>query len=409
MDPKCRQWAEGVSTVRLACDRFGDYIDPVAEDTSNNRTHDHQMRRAPTTTHPIPATLLILLIILGSACGPLGDWSSGRGRITVVQERWISAWNIVSNLDSPALWRGPEEIWVVSTAKGTHDLWVHDATDGTLLHRVGGRGDGPGRFDYPNGIAIVGDLLLVVERDSHRVQMLSLPDFRSMGSFGADELIRPYGIALFSRDDGTLAVFVTDSYGIELNVPGLASLTGDFTRRVKELRLQLGSDGVPEASFVQAFGQGEGPGALRVVESIQVDEEHGVLLIADELNLELELYDLEGEYLDRTVGAGLYRYGEPEGIALYRCGPDGYWILTDQGKSRSVFHVLDRQTFQHLGSFAGRITANTDGVWLDQGEVPGLGRGILLASHLDGGVAAFAWDDIGTALGLRTGCESPSP
>jgi 3-phytase len=178
---------------------------------------------------------------------------------------------------------------------------------------------------------------------------------------------------------------------------------------VKQFELQVGSDEAPEASFVRAFGQGEGPGALRVVESIQVDEEHGVLLIADEHRFELELYNLEGEYLDRTVGAGLYRYGDPEGIALYRCGSDGYWILTDQGEARSVFHVLDRQTFQHLGSFAGRVTANTDGIWLDQGEVPGLGQGILLASHLDGAVAALAWEDVATALGLRTGCGGPSP
>jgi 3-phytase len=364
------------------------------------------MRQQPRS---IPLIVTALLFLLGSACGPLGESASGRRRVTVVPERWISAWNIVSNQDSPALWRGTEEIRVVTTAKGTHDLWVYDATDGTLLKRVGGQGDGPGQFNYPNGIAILGDLLLVVERDSHRVQMLSLPDFRSMGSFGAEELIRPYGIALFSREGGTLVVYVTDDYGNELYIPGLARPTRDFTRRVKQFQLRVGSDGVPEASFVRAFGQGEGPGALRVVESIQVDEAHGVLLIADELNFELELYNLEGEYLDRTVGAGLYRYGEPEGIALYRCGSDGYWILTDQGEARSVFHVLDRQTFQHLGSFAGRITANTDGIWLDQGEVPGLGKGILLASHRDGGVAAFAWEDVGTALGLRTGCGGPSP
>ena len=90
-----------------------------------------------------------LLILLGLACEPLGEWSSRRGTITVVPERWVSAWNLVGNLDSPALWRGPEEIWAVSTAKGTHDIWVYDATDGTLLKRVGRRGDGPGGAGRP--------------------------------------------------------------------------------------------------------------------------------------------------------------------------------------------------------------------------------------------------------------------
>jgi 3-phytase len=327
--------------------------------------------------------------------------------IALVPERWISAWNRGSDLDSPTLWRGPEGERVIVTAKGAHQLWVFDAADGTLLMRVGRHGDDPGELDYPNGIAIAGDLLLVVERDNRRVQLFSLPTFTSLGWFGSGELVNPFGIALYPTNDSTLSVYVTDDYGNERYVPGLSDPTGDFTRRVKEYEVRVDTAALPQASFVRAFGQGEGPGALKVVESIQVDQDNGVLLVADEHHFELELYSLEGEYLERTVAAGLYRYGEPEGIALYRCGAEGYWILTDQGERRSVFHILDRQTFQHLGSFAGRVTANTDGIWLDQGEIPGLGRGTLLASHLDGAVAAFAWQDIGAALGLRTDCGIP--
>jgi 3-phytase len=92
---------------------------------------------------------------------------------------------------------------------------------------------------------------------------------------------------------------------------------------------------------------------------------------------------------------------------LYRCGDQGYWILTDQGETRTVFHLLDRRTFEFLGSFAGEVTANTDGIWLTQETVAGLGRGALFALHDDGGVAAFAWDDIASAFGLRTGCTLP--
>jgi 3-phytase len=89
---------------------------------------------------------------------------------------------------------------------------------------------------------------------------------------------------------------------------------------------------------------------------------------------------------------------------LYRCGTEGYWILTDQGGTRSIFHVLDRRTFERLGSFAGEVTANTDGIWLTQGTVPGLGQGALVALHDDGGLGAFAWEDVAGALGLETGC-----
>jgi 3-phytase len=382
------------------------------------------MRRNLNISFGLLATLSTLL---GSACGPQEGSPAGSETfdsqqehespvptdltgVTIVPERWVSAWDTTSNLDSPAFWGGQGRYWVVSTAKGTHDLWVHDATDGTLVQRVGHQGAGPGEFNYPNGIAIIGDLLLVVERDNHRIQMMSMPDFRSLGWFGTEELIRPYGIAFFQGDDGALEVYVTDDYGNEMDLPEGVDPTGDFTRRVNRFRLLPGSNGTPETIFLGSFGEADGPGALLVVESIQVDEEQGFLVVADEHRFELELYDLEGRYLNRTVGADIYRHGDPEGIMLYRCGGDGYWILTDQGETRSVFHILDRRTFEPLGTFAGEVTANTDGIWLEQGEVPGLGPGALFALHDDGGLAGFAWDDIASALGLRGGCNfRPSP
>ncbi|MGD2123773.1 MAG: phytase [Gemmatimonadota bacterium] len=330
--------------------------------------------------------------------------SSSSGIVTI-SERWLSAWDTTANLDSPAVWVGEGEVWVVTTAKGTHDLWVHDASTGALLRRVGKPGSGPGEFNYPNGIAIVGDLLLVVERDNHRVQALALPGFEPLGDFGADVLERPYGIAVSETPDA-LSVYVTDDYGNDIDLPDGVAPTGDFTRRVKQFRVSLAPEGV-EAELVRTFGEAEGPGAILVAESIQVDEEQSLLLIADEFNLELEAYSLDGSYLGRTVGSDLYDHGDPEGIMLYRCGSSGYWILTDQGFARTVFHVLDRVTMEHLGSFSGEVTANTDGIWLTQASVPGLGQGALFALHDDGGLAAFAWDDIGQALGLQTGC-SPS-
>jgi 3-phytase len=339
--------------------------------------------------------------------------------IPIIPERWVSAWDTTANLDSPAYWAGDTEAWVVTTAKGTHDLWVHDASNGELVRRVGRMGTGPGEFNYPNGIAVVGDLVLVTERDNHRVQVLSLPDFESLGTFGEESLDRPYGIAFLEASDGSLTVYVTDDYGNGVERPDGVAPTGDFTRRIKEYRVVLsGGVGAPEdsepipgvqAALVRSFGEADGPGAILVAESIQVDEDQGILLVADEFSFELEVYDLDGRYLGQTVGAGLYSHGDPEGIMLYRCGGDGYWILTDQGLTRSVFHVLDRVSMEHLGSFAGEVTANTDGIWLDQGLVPGVGQGALFALHDDGGLSAFAWEDIAGTLDLSSGCDVQVP
>lgn len=384
---------------------------------------DRRMRCKPTA---LPSTAgAVLLILLGTACGPQENGGSGDSlpdaghleeeevraypaeleEVLVVPERWVSAWDTASNLDSPAFWSGPQGDWVVATAKGTHDLWLFDASTGALLRRVGGKGAGPGQFQYPNGIAVLGDFLYVVERDNHRVQVFSLPEFGTVGSFGSEDLVRPYGIALYADPGGAVEVYITDDYGNEEDLPEGQEPSGDFTRRLSHFRVSLGN-GPMDAGLVRRFGEPDGPGALRVVESIQVDETFGNLLVADEHGFELEVYALDGTYTGQTVGSGLYRFGDPEGIMLYRCGREGYWILTDQGERRTVFHVLDRESFGYLGSFTGEETANTDGIWLTQKRIPGLGGGALFALHDDGGLAAFAWEDIAGAMELETGCTT---
>lgn len=329
--------------------------------------------------------------------------------VVVVPERWMSPYDRASDLDSPAYWSGQGRSWVIATAKATDDLWLFHAPSGRLVRRIGRGGDDPGEFDRPNGIAVIGDLLLVVERDNARVQVLSLPEFTPLGSFGQSELVFPYGIAFRPNDDGSIDVFVTDDYGNEADLAEGTEPRGDFTRRVKHYRLHV-DPAAPEGSrvdarLVRAFGEAEGPGALRIVETIQLDAAQDLLLVTDEFGYEQEAYSLDGRYLGRTIAADVYRHGDPEGVMLYRCGAsDGYWILTDQGDTRSVFHVLERSTFEHLGSFAGEATANTDGIWLTQERVENLGAGALFAVHDDGGLAAFAWSDIAAALGLRGDC-----
>jgi 3-phytase len=62
--------------------------------------------------------------------------------------------------------------------------------------------------------------------------------------------------------------------------------------------------------------------------------------------------------------------------------------------------VFERASLAHLGSFAGRTVANTDGVWLDQGASTRFPEGVFYAVHDDQGVGAFDWRDIATALQL---------
>ena len=145
------------------------------------------------------------------------------------------------------------------------------------------------------------------------------------------------------------------------------------------------------------------------VESIWGDPANDRLLIAEEDETGgrvIKVYDFDGRYSGPTIGDGIFRT-EPEGIALYECADgSGYWIATDQDGGRNVFHLFDRRSLTHLGGFAGRVTRNTDGIWLAQQPLPEFPAGVLFAVHDDRAVAAFDWRDVTAALGLPEACGS---
>ena len=102
-----------------------------------------------------------------------------------------------------------------------------------------------------------------------------------------------------------------------------------------------------------------------------------------------------------------YFPSQAEGIALYACGDgSGYWISTDQGETSNSFHIFDRQTLEHVGSFAGETTMNTDGIALTQVGFGPFPNGAFYAVHDDQSIAAFSWAEIADRLGLRKDCSS---
>jgi 3-phytase len=319
----------------------------------------------------------------------------------VVGEAFVTGAAPLSNLDSPAVWHAPDgAAWIITTGKSSHRLHVHDARSGELLGRVGGRGSGPGEFHRPNGIAVAGDLVLVVERDNARVQMLSLPAFESIGAFGAGSLRRPYGIAVLPRSATVLDVFVTDNYA---GAAGGLPPDRELGQRVHHYRLDTGA-GPVAARHVRAFGDTAGAGRLFDVESLAVDPDAGLLLIADELAGDVKVYRADGTFTGRVLWGDVIRH-EPEGIVLYRCGAEGgYWILADQHRTMNRFLVFERRSFALAGAFAGMRVRNTDGLALTQQPVGAMAAGVLYAVDSDRAVGAFPWSDVAAALGLRDDC-----
>lgn len=307
------------------------------------------------------------------------------------------------NIDSPAVWHGPSgQHWLFATSKAGHSVNLFDAVNGRMLGRVGGLGVELGQFNRPNGVAVVDDYLLVVERDNRRVQILSLPDLRGLATFGADELRKPYGLWVHRKGPGDFRVYVTDSYE---TADGGTPPPAQLGERIRVYQVEaIGA--LAEGELVATFGATEGKGVLHVVESIFGDPAHDRLLIADEdedasRGLNLKVYDLAGNFSGQTMGDGLFKY-QAEGIALYVTGEkSGFWICADQGKIENLFHVFDRETLKHLGTFRGEHTLNTDGVWVTNKPMPRLPAGAFYAADADMATTAFSWAEIAAALGLE--------
>jgi len=103
------------------------------------------------------------------------------------------------------------QVWVTNLA--AHRIEVFDGASGAHLRSIGGRGDGPGRFGLPRGLARTPDgRICVVDMLNNRVQVLdALGNWRqdvgqpgdNVGCFG-----RPKHVAV--GPDGT--IFVTDAF-----------------------------------------------------------------------------------------------------------------------------------------------------------------------------------------------------
>jgi 3-phytase len=260
-------------------------------------------------------------------------------------------------------------------------------------------------MDRPNGIAVVDDVVFVVERDNARVQVFALPDLESRGTYGDGDLVLPYGIAIVSEGSGSYSTYITDNYELSEDVVPPDSLLDE---RVRHYRVTVVEESV-EAVLVGTFGDTEGDGVLRVVESIAADAVHDRLLVAEEQEgaSMIKAYTLGGSFRGELIPEEFFPH-QAEGIVLYACGDQGYWVATDQGEAVNTFHVFDRLTLQHLGSFRGRGVLNTDGVALTQVAFPGFPTGAFFAVHDDGNVAAFRWQDVAGPLGLRSDCTPPA-
>jgi 3-phytase len=328
-----------------------------------------------------------------------------------ISEAFVTALTPKDNIDSPAAWRATDgKTWLFATAKEGKGLVLYDGDTGATLRSVGTEGSRPGQFKRPNGIAVSGNHLFVVERDNRRVQVLSLPSLATVATFGEDELQQPYGLFIREHVSGEREVLVTDAYMVGEDAKGddIPPPLAELDRRVQRYLVEVDGEKVVAVNL-GAFGDTTSAGAIRVPESLWGDVANDRLLISEEdvaTGTAYRDYTMAGEFRGSNVGLGRFK-AQAEGVTLWSC-PDGsgYWLTTDQFKDLSLFHVFDRKSLQHLGAFAGKTVANTDGVWLQQGATTRFPMGVFYAVHDDMGVGAFDWRDIAAALKLRVSCDA---
>lgn len=373
--------------------------------------------------HPLPpsraaaaALLALALALAGCAGSPTVATAPvtppavpAPSAATVVPEAFLTAPLREHEIDSVAAWAGPAgQTWLIATGKQSNQLVVFDGDSGEFLFTVGGPGKGPGQFMRPNGIAVHGDLVFVVERDNARVQALQLPEFTPVLSFGQGELRTPYGLWINPVAPDELELLVTDSFMADFRTELLPPMA-ELNQRVKRYRVRMFGE-LPQATLLGNFGDTTPAGAMRMVESIAGDPAHDRLLIAEEdrrVGTTLREYRMDGTYTGRDLPPERFQ-SQAEGVALWAC-PDGsgYWITVDQSAQRTVFNVFDRVDLAFRGSFSGERVAVTDGIWLHATGTRRFPYGVLYASHDDRGVGAFDWKAVASALSLRRDCTGP--
>lgn len=324
--------------------------------------------------------------------------------VVAIQEAFTTLRDETDNVDSPAVWHGEDgEDWLLATAKQGNVIIVYDAATGEIITRFGKTGNGLGELSRPNGIAVIDDLAVIVERDNRRIQVFSLPGFEPLGTFGESVLRFPYGLTI-DLSEGKYHLYVTDNYETADEETPPADSLG---QRVHHFVFTVENKKVT-ARHIKAFGETEGKGVLHKVESLLIDRDYNRLLIADEHeeHRNVKIYDVEGNFTGQVIPHNYFFY-EPEGIVLWECDGDnsGYYIMVDQGKINNTFQVFDRKTLEYIGGFGGEITLNTDGIAITQKAFGDFKHGAFYPVHNDGSLTAISWEDIAKTLGLRYDCK----
>jgi myo-inositol-hexaphosphate 3-phosphohydrolase len=287
------------------------------------------------------------------------------------------------NYDDICFWRdpvNPDDSLVFVTSKDVPPaVEVFRLATGEFLESITD-------FEEPNNCDVTGNMLVTTDRAGRRVVAHHIPDFTLVATFGSG-LSQPEGVTVLHDDDRSLA-YVTDK-AQAVHVYDLA--TFQLVR-----------------SFSTGFSKQEG---------IAADDLYQRVYVANDGTGRLRAFTATGDLI-QEFGASAFGT-DAEGVALYRCGSEGWILVSDQraSASRSEFEVFDRTTFLHLGTFtleaeSGDLTNATDGIDVFQTPTSHFPSGVFAACDDCSGsgddVDLIGWDQVASALGLAV-CPDGRP
>ncbi len=174
----------------------------------------------------------------------------------------------------------------------------------------GSKGEGPGQFSYPRGVAANAGEVLVADDDNHRIERFS-PAGEYQGSVGAS---------------GAKGLAFDFPYGIALDAAGDVYVADDINHRIVKLNPQFGFAG-------EWGGFGSGTSQLAFPRALASDPA-GDTYVADTANDRVEVFSPSGAYL-RTIGAPAHSapgaFVAPRGVAV---DPTGKVFVTDTDDNR---------------------------------------------------------------------------
>lgn len=296
---------------------------------------------------------------------------------------------------------GPPHL-VVGDA-GTDQLVIFDASTGRFDRRIGERGSALRQYQGITDVHIADRLVFVSETGNQRVQVQYLPDYHPIGAVADGLVTEPAALAAVAQGGGDFMLYVIDRVD-HATVLRLIKVHIDTTR-IHQNRDPFFSV-APETLTLVATPVTTVPIATPETSEVRlmVDAANDRLLLT--YDRMLAQFGLDGTPKGAPAEVASVQ-GEIRGIGMFACPQSkerGYYILADREAEAQHVQVIDRQTLEPVTRFHGlQARGATDLLYVQQ-ALAYFPFGAVYVLSQDTAVAAFDWQALAVATGVRRIC-----